>query len=356
MAEAKPVSTHLPYRDLPTEQLDGTSVRGLAWVVLAPLLLVLGVNLAVAEVLARHPNNRGNAVTARKWDLLAGLSNEVDTLMVGDSSCNQGLVPEVMAKQLGGRALNLCTTGDSGVVGDAWMVSAYVRRFGAPKRVIVMHAYDVWQRSDDAMRRQAWILGQHRGLFLGEAPELAWSTRERVMLVIGRFVPLYAQPTAARQVLRDPVAALSRPPFVITEDGFMPTRNASPRRVARDARSHARSSGRRSFKMPDTTSRALAELTRLSREHAFPLFVIHAPLYEKLWQHRGLRRYHGQVSAQLERALAAAPHAKLLSRTPPMFPAKRMENADHVVGAAAHELSQAIASSISEQEAKWAAP
>jgi hypothetical protein len=332
---------------LPEELPQPASAREVAIVVLIPLLLLCVANLVIARLLEDHPQNRGYAIAATKWDLLAELRAPVDTLLLGDSSCNQGLSPEVVSKRLGGRALNLCTTGDWLAVGDAWMAQAYVERWGPPARIVVTHAYDVWARDDDALRKQAWILGANRGLILGRAPNLAWSIEERVLLWIGAYVPMYTQPSVTKAMLRDPRAALARGRYRVTPDGFMPVRRANPRRVANDARTHLRARARRPFQISEPNRSALAELVQLSRTHRIPLFVTHAPLYQGLWEDARVQTYHQQVSDAIERALAGVPTARLLSRTPQTFQATQLENADHVVGRAAATFTNRVCDELS---------
>jgi hypothetical protein len=341
-----------PQRRLPEERVAKAGAGEIAWLVLAPLALALGLNLAVAEVLAAHPTNRAHALMRLKWDMVANPPPDVDTLVVGDSSCNQGVRPDVLSAALGGRAINLCTTGDSIAVGPAWMIGAYVERFGAPRRVILMHAYDVWKRDDERLRRQAWVFGRHHDLFLGRAPELDWSARERALVYVGERLPLYSQPSASRTVLWNLDAARAYKPFKIDPDGFMPSSKARAGRVERDARKHIRRNKRRKPVISRYNRAAVSELARLSAEHGFALFVVHGPVFAGVWASEGVRRYHNGLSDKLEDLIAPAPRARLLFRTPRTYPAKRMENVDHVVGSAAADFTVALAEEVARAEAE----
>jgi hypothetical protein len=335
-----------PAPTLPQEHVAPARASEIAWLVLVPLALVLALNLAIAEVLVAHPTNRGYALSRSKWDMLARLPPEVDTLVVGDSSCNQAVSPQVLASVLGGRAVNLCTTGDSIAVGPAWMVGAHVERGGAPKRVILMHAYDVWRRDDLHLRRMAWVFGRHSDLFLGRAPELAWTDHERLLLHVAEPLPLYSQPRASRAVLFDFAAVRARKPFRIGADGFMPQKRARPSRVEKDSRKHIRRNARRLPKISRVNRAAVVELARLSAEHDFPLYVAHGPMFEGTWSNKGIRRYHRGLSDQLQALLGPARRARVLFRTPQTYGAKQMENVDHVIGPAALDFSNALAREI----------
>jgi hypothetical protein len=347
--------TNAPSRRLPDERVSPARPSEIAWLVITPIVIALLLNLAIARVLGAHTTNRGYAITQLKWDMLDGLSHKVDTLVVGDSSCNQGIRPDVLAHELGGTAINLCTTGDSIAVGPAWMVGAYVERFGAPRRVILMHAYDIWKRNDDKLRRHAWIFGRHRDLFLGRAPELEWSAHERALLYVGEPLPLYSQPSAARAVLWDLGRAPAQKEFKIEPDGFMRTSKARPATVKKDARRHVRRNGNRKPAISKQNRAAVSELARLSTEHGFSLFVVHGPMFEGVWANEGVRRYHGGLSDALERLLAPAPRARLLFRSPMTFSGHSMSNVDHVVGRAAKDFSARLVHEIEQVEREFTA-
>lgn len=344
-----------PAPALPEEHVAPARASEIAWLVLVPLALALALNLTVAEMLVAHPTNRGYALTRLKWDMLASLPPGVETLVVGDSSCNQAVRPDVLARTLGGRAINLCTTGDSIAVGPAWMVGAHVERGGAPKRVILMHAYDVWRRSDRHLRLVAWVFGRHRDLFLGRVPEVTWSDRERTLFYVGDLLPLYSQPVASRAVLFDLAATRARQPFRIEPDGFMPEEKARPSRVEKDSRKHIRRNGRSKPKLSGLNRAAVSELARLSAEHGFRLYIAHGPMFEGTWADKGVRRYHRGLSELLQGLLAPAPSARILFRNPRTYAAAQMENVDHVVGPAAIDFTAALAREIALVESEPAA-
>ncbi|MEB3357540.1 MAG: hypothetical protein VKK04_12500, partial [Synechococcales bacterium] len=53
-------------------------------------------------------SRQGYFLASYKWNLLTDLKQPADWLVLGDSSCNQGVVPEILSQELGGTALNLC--------------------------------------------------------------------------------------------------------------------------------------------------------------------------------------------------------------------------------------------------------
>lgn len=337
---------------LPSEVLREASGRDVAWVTLGPLLLVVTVNLAIAMVLLVHPSNRGDWLARAKWQLLLDSESRepVDTLILGDSTCNQGLDPDVLGHTLGGGALNLCTTGDKLAVGDAWMLQAYLKRQRAPRRILVMHAYDVWARDEGTLRNVSWTIGQYRDLFEHAEPPIQWTLGERLLLRLGPWVPLYNQPQASLDVAYAPLETLGRRRFSITPAGFMAYKRANPKRVARETRDHLRKLPTRRGPISRINRRALQTLVAVAHQSGAALYVVHAPLFEGLWEAETLRHRHESVSNALEAVLAKSPLARLVSRTPATFSAREMESADHVVGKASTRLTEQVAADLSRLE------
>src|SRR5207253_10129783 len=114
------------------------------WVLVC--IIVAGINLTLQWSLNRFPINSGHGLVQAKWNLLKRLPAPIDVLVLGDSSGNQGVVPQLLGAALGGTTINACTLADALIVNDAWMLDLYIRRLGPPKRVILVHVYDVWER------------------------------------------------------------------------------------------------------------------------------------------------------------------------------------------------------------------
>src|SRR5438128_2449200 len=129
---------------LPVEIAGPSTARRLIGTIGGVLALVALANTAALFVLSRHPVNHGYKVIGAKWELLREQERPVDWLVLGDSSGNQGVVPAVLSERLGGSSLNLCTVGDLLAVNDAWMLETYIGTVGAPRKVLMVHAYDIW--------------------------------------------------------------------------------------------------------------------------------------------------------------------------------------------------------------------
>ena len=98
--------------ELPEEMVPSSSRQEVLMGFFALVALVVALNLAAVVYIWAYSPNRGYWLAAAKWQMLEDLEEPVDTLVLGDSSCNQALIPEVVDEILGGPTINLCTIGD----------------------------------------------------------------------------------------------------------------------------------------------------------------------------------------------------------------------------------------------------
>jgi hypothetical protein len=328
--------------ELPAEVVAPASLGELLVVCLLPLAIAIGLNLWVARSLRDYPINQGYWLMGAKWDLLAGLQAPVSTLIVGDSSCNQGVRPDLLVERLGGTAVNLCTTGHMLAVGDAWIVGAYLERWGAPRRIVVVHSYEMWRRSGASLRANTWVYARHSAMFLHRAPHLDWTIEEQILLRIGAWVPFYTQPAATQELLFTEQGPRRRK-FRIDADGYMPRRGGNRARTQRDMRKALARLGDGRFEMSPWNRAGLAELVRLADVYRVPMIFVHAPMYDQLWNDPRLRIYQMQLNADLDRAFRRSRYARLLSPEPKTFEARLMEAVDHVAGRGAKTFTRYLA-------------
>jgi hypothetical protein len=292
----------------------------------------IALNVALLVFLTRHPVNRGHWLLRSKWELLAR-APAVDTVILGDSSCNQGVRPDVLAAQLGGTVLNLCTIGDMMAVNDAWMLETYLRRH-TPKRVIVVHTDDMWDR--DAGDRFVMLLGKIPrpwGFWDDLKLPLALGLGDKALIAAGRWAPLYADERSLKDLLTQPGKALARK-YKLSPEGYMKLTRAAPANVRRDAVNRAETLDAPGRPNP-INARALSGMAQLAAEHHVDLVFAPAPMFE------GLYRDPRMVArlAEIERWIRAnvGARARVIPGPPATFAAERMENVDHVIDEAATE-------------------
>lgn len=200
---------------------------------------VISIVVLVNFLLVLIPStSRGYLALKNSWHLLQSVEEDVDLLVLGDSSCRQGVLPDVAAEILGLEdGLNLCTTGNALAVNDAWMLESYLERFSAPKAVIVVHVYDIWWREPShptvAQIPLEW------GYWQRLRPRLDLNVTELVQFFTTRYVPLYANDRSVRRFVAHPfreVRAYREFHETFGPNGFASEVKANPRGVTESKR------------------------------------------------------------------------------------------------------------------------
>ena len=336
---------------LPEEVIQPVRPRQLMATWAAVLVLVLLCNFLVAPRLLEGGRNLAGWIISHKWRLLVGLDAPVDDLVLGDSSCNQGVNPAVLAGALGDdRAVNLCTIGDMLALNDAWMLQNYIERFGPPRRVIMVHVYDIWSRDFDGARIGAIPVGLASLRKL--RPEVTLKRWQLRSYLESRYFPLYSSNLSlqARLRLGDPSQRGAAGPRRIDSLGFIADTTAFPDSVVRDMNGHLKFLGGSSFKLSRDNARSLARIAELAQEHDFDVYLASAPMYDSLAGNDLFRRYNAQVQEALAKASGSGSRIHLIFEQPMEFPASQLQNADHLVLEAANRYTLALAARILEIE------
>jgi hypothetical protein len=275
----------------------------------------------------------------------------VDDLVLGDSSCNQGVNPVVLAGALNDqKAVNLCTIGDMLALNDAWMLQTYIERFGAPRRVIIVHVYDIWSRDFDWDQVGSVPLGLMTLRQLRPEVQLKrWQLRSYIE---SRYFPLYSRNLSLQAKLRsgDPRIRNSPGPRRVDSLGFLADTVAFPDSVEQDLRGHLKFLAKETFELSGDNRRSLARIARLAEEHDFDVYLASAPVYERLAEAAPFRNYLAQVHEALASASGEGSRVHLVFDQPMTFPASQMQNADHLVLDAANRYTRALATRIRELE------
>jgi hypothetical protein len=340
-----------PSDDLPGEVIRPATRRSIAVTLILTAIVLALMNAAADAVLERRGPNRGYRLLTEKWSSLASLDGPVDWLVLGDSSCNQGVSPAVLGRALGGRALNLCTMGGAVALNDAWMLGRYLERHPPPKGVIIVHVYDVWGRgirpSVLAKIPPASPLGLRS---LKPAPAL--SAADWAGYALARYAPLYAENESLAHMLRSPRQAF-RLPAPRFEDGFQAKEGADPARVRSDMRSHLAQLAKRERSSLSAVNRAsLARVRELAEERGFTVFLASAPLYEGLTSAAPFRAWNAGVIAALEEAAGPSGKVRVILRDPPPVPIERLQNVDHVTLEGATAYSEELARAVLAEQAR----
>jgi len=302
-------------------------------------------NVAAYLLLEWRPINRGNWLVREKWRLL-DRSSPVETLVLGDSSCNQGVRPDVLDARLATRSLNLCTVGNLLAINDAWMLGEYIEKHGAPKRVIIVHVYDMWTRTEDyTFRRLVAKIPRPWGFWNDMDPPLALGVSELEDIVSSRWLPLHAENASVLSWLRAPGRA-SGTRFAIDERGFMTVTEAAPHRVTENMRKHLRDLESTAPWPSEPNRLALRRLDELAKRHGIEITVALAPMFTELWAQPALREHVDRLRTAIRETLGPTSPVRVIDGAPRTFAAAQLENVDHVVGDAAREYTEWLASHI----------
>lgn len=328
--------TQRPKDWLPSELPTPARARHVVLIVALAVASTLGLNALAGEALEELTTNRGYWLVHQKWDLLDSLDEPVDWLILGDSSCNQGVRPDVFEARLGESAVNLCTVGDLLAVNDAWMLERYIEDYGPPKHVVIVHVYDIWYRDARFLNRQPLLAKIPLPWDFWEdlEPEVSLDSSQENKLFVARYLPLWSENKTLSSWLHHPSVVLDRD-FEITDDGFMGLDAPNPKNVRKDAREHFHFTRTQRFSLSPINRDALERMGELSDRHGFDLWVASGPLWEGVWGDPHFRRYFDAAMRGLSEVAADFDHMRVVLRDPVRFPDGDMENVDHLTEDAA---------------------
>jgi len=126
------------FRSLVASARYTSSKKGIVISIVVAILFALASNLVGYKYIQAQPiSSDAQRTVIQGWLGIQKLTKPVDVLLLGDSTCGSNLTPGPVADRLGGKVINLGNTVGSSLLMDAWMLSAYIEKFGAPKTVVV---------------------------------------------------------------------------------------------------------------------------------------------------------------------------------------------------------------------------
>ncbi|MCA9916906.1 MAG: hypothetical protein KC445_03095 [Anaerolineales bacterium] len=339
----------IPYKQLTHEVIAPTNGRSAALTILGTLFLLFLINWGVIWLGRTYPDNRGYWLVRQKWELLYRLDEPVDWLILGDSSGNQGVVPEVLEGRLGGTAVNLNTVGAMGATDDAWMLEEYISRFGPPPQVLIVHTYDAWPRNVAPifLAKTPLPWGSWQNVY---TPPVLMTGQEKLNVWLTRYFPLYADNVTLGKLIRGWIfdqTPIFQTRFHLQENGYMPLAAppASPY-IDTDLQDHF---GRvaNKFSLSQSNRQALAQLVALADTNKIEMYIAFGPLYGELVKDERFQAYYLAERAALQAITDQSTHVHLLE-TLATFPADQMENVDHLIFEAAKVYTGMLADEIEE--------
>ena len=328
---------------LPEEPSDHTVTprQWLGTLCVAAVVLIT-VNLACKGLTKAYPVNTGFTLIDTKWRLLRTLDQPVDWLVLGDSSGDQGVDPRLIQDIAGERSVNLCTIGNCLLVDDAWMLDEYLQRFPPPKRVVLIHVYDVWNRERIPTSLLAAFPMKH-GFWSKRTPSFTLTPKQQASVFARRAAPMAFQNTSITAFLLGRWTRPPATPHTTRGDGFSPRTNQSDKRVISDVASHRYRLKSKTFKMSSLNEAALQRLLETTQRAGIELVIANSPISKLLAEEASYQAFRQEMDTWFTATLAPYPHARHLYFDEPMaFETHLMRNADHTTLAAAQTYTRAL--------------
>jgi hypothetical protein len=336
----------------------------LAIVLAATSVLVATVNLGAWAYLRTFPVNPGVSRVWQKWQLIELQKAPVDWLVLGDSTCGQGIIPDVVEEDTGETALNLCTVANATVVNGAWQLERYVERVGPPKKAIFFHAFHIWTRPTADLVSLFSEIPLEAGFYRRLSPPLDLGFLGDLDVMTRPLRTLWLSNLSVDYALRREVAALfSSEPFVrsdamadldyiIRHKGYVSSNVAMPERVIKESAAYAKSYAKRNFEITADNEAALRAVCDLSRKYGFQVYLANSSISRILYQDPGFQTFYAKMVARLSAIVRDCPSMKYIMKVPAQFETKEMDNQDHVVtDAVAARLTRDLVAAVRDADA-----
>jgi hypothetical protein len=326
-------------KPLPEEIQPEISWRRIAIILFLSFILLFITNLFAFTYLGSYSTNFGYWSIHQKWKMLGKINRPVDWVILGDSSCSQGIMPAVFSTELNQIAVNFCTIGDMGTVGDLWMLEEYIQRVGAPKNVLVVHTFDIWYREFNPVRLgqipRPWGFWQAHSF--GE--DFMQEKEVRNGIFLERYVPLYSQRGTIGRIIRNTLAGNHNPlkaMWINEPDGFVPAIEPKPLIVEDGEKQMVDFVNQNTFSVSQINDQALRKMLEVADLNDIKLVIANAPIYEGLFSNASYQGYFQSLQSYLQGAAAKYDHTQYVSSVK-TFPADQMQTPDHLIVPGAEE-------------------
>lgn len=341
---------------MPEEQPRQASSRSV-WMTMALAIAIFAlVNFGFLTYLRKFTPNLGFWLIDNKWNLLLDLDHSVDVLILGDSTANQGMVPEVIEQKLGLSALNLGTVANLTFLNDVWMLKDYLAQHDPPRAVVIMHSYQMWQReiSRRAMSIIPFLRLPNWSETLDPSPMgLIDLVEERTLYLIPAYSQSHTLRIMTRTMLQIPpdFSLLSEQHYTMSELGTYRVEQQDPQNVQEDIDDHFRFLAISEPVISSESLAGLAALKDLSAQYNFQVFLINAPIASPVAESADFPSYFFPIQDELIEFWAETPNVLYVPDVFTIEP-ESMESADHMLAKAADEFTAFFADHYMQQLTK----
>ncbi|TND06523.1 MAG: hypothetical protein FD123_3458 [Bacteroidetes bacterium] len=272
-----------------------------------------------------------------KWDLLKKLNGKTDWLILGDSSGNQSVQTDPFEKELGEKAVNLCTIGPMLTLNDSWMLDYYIKHYGKPDNVMIMHVYDMWHRDIDFETISENPM--HTVMLEDLQPGLDVPAWRKADLFVHNFVPVYYRHHALKALFTGEAKWFSTP-IELEPNGYNPRREAMPDNVKKDTENHIKFTQDSLFRCGAYVRKGLDHVRELVDKYGFELYITMSPLHDSLYANPAFRKYCAGIDKLVQEFAAGNKHIHIINHPPKLFPANEMQNSDHIIDRVSGEFTR----------------
>ena len=301
------------------------------WTIILSVFFFLLLNFAGWFYLENYTLNKGYYIVKKKWDILRHIKKGANWLIVGDSSGNQGVIPDEMEDEFGGTVFNLCTVGDNTALIDSWMIDYHIRKFGPPQNILMVHVYDMWKREpeENLLGRNPLLMAFSKNL----KPSL-FSKSEKLDLVYNKYFALYNQNVTLKKVIRNSDYWFYQQ-YHFEENGYQQHNHPYPNNVVKDLGWHLGALRKSEFKLSETNRKALETIKTMAEANHINLYIAHSPVADTLFQQDRYQKYFSQVDSTLQSYANSSPNIHLINSDQMVFGRDEMQNTDHIIHPAA---------------------
>jgi hypothetical protein len=326
------------------EKLDKTSWKTIKKMICLVVIFLFLFNFLAYYYLKFNTPNLGYKINRKKWKMLEEMQTNKDWLILGDSTCNQGLSIVEFEENIKESAINLCTIGNMLVVNDSWMLEKYIKKFGPPKNILIIHAYDTWYRSeiDLGLTSQLPIIS-----LIKEKPK-PWILNKNniATLFLYKYVPLYSEKSSLLEIIvgifqkEDP-----RDQIFFDDTGFMSMQYANPKLVEVSVNRYKNFTKNNRFEISRNNLMGLENIKEISEKYGFNIFIANSPINNDLLKDDGFKLYFADLNNYLENYAKRNERVYYIKDTY-AFSKDMMISSDHIIAEAAREYSKKISQNI----------
>lgn len=303
--------------------------KGIVISIAVAIVFVLVCNFAAYKYVEEQSVNSTQGSVMEAWLGIQKLGEPVDVLLLGDSSGGANLATGAIADRLGGRVINLGNNAGSSLLMDAWMLSDYITKYGAPRTVLVTRTSQAYTiiHSVEYMSNVPlpWAYWDDFGL----APE--WKDGELRQLFIEKFAVLYSDADFLRERLPK-IWGLFKTNVAprVPSHGYTAGYLKSDKQDDMDINTRTPSAYFSKFYLNKDPYNAIKYMADLARNYRFQLYFTLQPEWDEAIK-AGLRTEHLAAQRKFISQFTDETYVHIVEQVPrTLFARAQMQNPNHL--------------------------